>query len=216
MEKSTLQQETLFNIPFWGIRIINFEEKKKKLVKLLESYPEKEEKYEERVEDNFGNLVTFCHKGEFATNRQIDRSGLVERFFSIMKKELEDFSREINKDFAITDIWSVSYDVGDSQAAHNHSAVGLSGILYLDLPKDSPKTTYMQPWHDHETDTVKHIEVPIIEGDICIVPSFVLHFSGPNKSKNKKRIISWDMKILEKNQYLDQLKIHSLEEVYDN
>ena len=183
MEKSTLQLESLFNIPFWGIRIINFEEKKKKLVKLLESYPEEKEKYDEMKE------------GEFATNRQIDRSGLVEQFVSIMKQELEDFSKEIKKDFAITEIWSVRYDTGDNQAAHNHSSMGLSGLLYLDLPKDSPKTTYIQPWTDHETDTVKHIEVPIIEGDICIVPSFVLHFSGPNKSKNKKRIISWDMKL---------------------
>ena len=52
---------SLFNIPFWQIQIINFEEKKKELVKLLESYPEEKEKYEERVEDHFGNLVTFCH-----------------------------------------------------------------------------------------------------------------------------------------------------------
>ena len=178
MEKSTLQQETLFNIPFWGIRIINFEEKKKKLVKLLESYPEEK-------------------KGlrEFASN-QGSVTGLVGQFASIMKQELEDFSIEIEKQFAIIDIWSVSYAQGEYQSAHNHSSVGLSGLLYLDLPKDSPETTYIQPWTDHETDTIRYVEVPIIEGDIVIVPSFVLHFSKPNKSNSKKRIISWDMKIL--------------------
>ena len=189
MEKSTIQQESLFNIPFWGIRIINFEEKKKELVKLLESYPEERVKYDEMKE------------GEFATNRQTDRSGLVEQFVSIMNQELEGFSNEIKKDFAIVEIWSVSYAQGDSQSAHNHSSMGLSGILYLDLPKDSPETTYMQPWTDHETDTVRHIEVPIAEGVIVIVPSFVLHFSKPNKSNSKKRIISWDMKILNERKY---------------
>ena len=199
MEK-LIQEESLFNIPFWGIRIINFEEKKKELVKLLESYPEEKEKYEERVEDHFGNLVTFCHEGEFATNRQTDRSGLVEQFASIMNQELEGFSKEIKKDFAIVEIWSVSYAQGDSQSAHNHSSIGLSGILYLDLPKDSPETTYMQPWTDHETDTVRHVEVPIAEGVIVIVPSFVLHFSKPNKSNSKKRIISWDMKMIPKSE----------------
>ena len=178
MEKSTLQQESLFNIPFWGIRIADFQQKKKELVTLLESYPEKEK---EGIQ-------------EFASN-QGSVTGLVEQFASIMKQELEDFSRKINKDFAIIDIWSVSYAQGEYQSAHNHSALGLSGILYLDLPKDSPKTTYIQPWHDYETDTIRYIEVPIVEGDIVIVPSFVLHFSNPNKSKNKKRIISWDMKL---------------------
>ena len=188
MEK-LIQQESLFNIPFWGIRIINFEEKKKELVKLLESYPEERVKYDEMKE------------GEFATNRQTDRSGLVEQFVSIMNQELEGFSNEIKKDFAIVEIWSVSYAQGDSQSAHNHSSMGLSGILYLDLPKDSPETTYMQPWTDHETDTVRHIEIPIAEGVIVIVPSFVLHFSKPNKSNSKKRIISWDMKILNERKY---------------
>ena len=186
--ENLIQEKSLFNIPFWGIRIINFEEKKKELVKLLESYPEERVKYDEMKE------------GEFATNRQTDRSGLVEQFASIMNQELEGFSKEIKKDFAIVEIWSVSYAQGDSQSAHNHSSMGLSGILYLDLPKDSPETTYMQPWTDHETDTVRHIEVPIAEGVIVIVPSFVLHFSKPNKSKNKKRIISWDMKMIPKSE----------------
>ena len=178
MEK-LIQEESLFNIPFWGIRIINFEKKKKELVKLLESYPEEKKGLQ-----------------EFATNRPSNRFGLGEKFFSIMNQELVAFSKEIKKDLAIIDIWSVSYDTGDSQSAHNHSSMGLSGILYLDLPKDSPETTYIQPWTDHEIDSVPYIVVPIVEGDIVIVPSFVLHFSGPNKSKSKKRIVSWDMKIV--------------------
>ena len=175
-------KESLFNIPFWGIQLNNFEEKKKELVELLESYPEEKEEYE-------------GIEGEFATNRSTDRSGLREGFVSIMKQELEDFSKEIKKDFAVGEIWSVSYDTGDSQSAHNHSSLGLTGILYLDLPKDSPKTTYIQPWHDYTIDSVPNVTIPIVEGDIVIVPSFVLHFSKPNKSKNKKRIISWDMKL---------------------
>ena len=182
--ENLIQEKSLFNIPFWGIRIINFEEKKKELVKLLESYPEEKKGLQ-----------------EFATNRPTDRSGLVEQFGSIMNQELKAFTKEIKKDFAIVEIWSVSYAQGDSQSAHNHSSMGLSGILYLDLPKDSPETTYIQPWTDHETDTVRHVEVPIAEGVIVIVPSFVLHFSKPNKSNSKKRIISWDMKILNERKY---------------
>ena len=171
-------QESLFNIPCWKIQTINFEKKKKKLVKFLESHPE-EKKGEQ----------------EFYTNRQIDRSGLIEQFFSIMKQELENFSKEIKKDFAIPEIWSISYDKGDNHSPHNHGSTGLSGILYLDLPKDSPETVYIQPWNDYVDDTVKYVRISITEGDIVIVPSFVMHYSKPNKSKSKKRIISWDMKI---------------------
>ena len=173
-----IREDNLFNIPFWQIRSINFKEKKKELNKILKSYPEEKKGMQ-----------------EFATNRQSDRSGLVEQFGSIMNKELEDFSREIKKDFAITEIWSISYNKGDTHSVHNHGSVGVTGILYLDLPKDSPDTTYMQPWHDYRDDTTHFVSVPVVEGDIIIVPSFVWHFSKPNKSNSKKRIISWDMKI---------------------
>jgi len=171
---------SLFNIPFWQIQIINFEEKKNDLTKLLESYPEEEKK----------GIQTF------ATNRQSNRSGLIEPFGSIMSEELNAFSKDIKRSFDIHEIWSVSYGKGDYQSVHNHGSIGLSGLLYLDLPKDSPVTFYLQPWNDIEDDTVQYLPVPIVEGDIVIVPSFILHFSGPNKSENKKRIISWDMKIL--------------------
>ena len=174
-----IQKRSLFNIPFWQIKIINFEEKKNELTKLLESYPEERKGLQ-----------------EFATNRQIGPSDLINGFFSIMNQELEAFSREIEKEYTITDLWSLSYNRGDFHPAHNHSSMGLSGILYLDLPKDSSETTYIQPWNDYENDTVSHMAIPLVEGDMIIVPSFILHFSNPNKSENIKRIISWDMKIL--------------------
>ena len=175
-------QESLFNIPCWKIQIINFEEKKKKLTKLLESYPEEK--------DPTRKLQAFT------TNRQSDRSGLAEQFTSIMSEEMEDISKEIKTDFVIPQIWSVSYDKGAYHLPHNHGSTGLTGILYLNQPKDSPDTTYIQPWNDYELDTVQYMEIPITEGDIAIVPSSILHFSKPNESDSKKRIISWDMKIL--------------------
>ena len=179
-------QQTLFNIPCWKIQIINFEEKKKKLIKLLESYPEEK--------DNKSRLA--FNSQAFSTNRQSDRSGLVEQFSLIMSEEIEDISKEIKKDFSIPEIWSVSYGKGDYHLPHNHSSIGLTGILYLNLPEDSPATTYIQPWNDYEFDIVQYAELPSTEGDIAIVPSSILHFSKPNESDSKKRIISWDMKIV--------------------
>ena len=174
------QKKSLFNIPYWKIQIINFKKKKKELVELLKSYPDEKKGIQ-----------------EFSTNRQNNRAGLIEQFTSIMSEEAVELSKEIKKDFTIYDIWSVSYDKGDNQSPHNHSSIGLSSILYLDLPKDSPVTLYIQPWNNFEDDVVQYYPVPIVEGDIVIVPSFILHFSKPNKSDSKKRIIAWDMKYCE-------------------
>ena len=176
MEKMTLQK-SLFDIPYWKIQIVDFQQKKKELVELLESYPEEKTGLQ-----------------DFYTNRQSNRSGLIEQFASIMSQELGVFAKEIKKDFAIPEVWSVSYAQGDYQTPHNHSSMGLSGILYLDLPNNSPITNFIQPWNDYETDTVLYHSMPIAEGDIIIYPSFVQHFSEPNKTKKIKRVISWDMK----------------------
>ena len=181
-----IEKINLFHIPFWKIQVINFEEKKKKLNKVLEQFPENGRKGRE------GGIQ------DFVTNRHSNRFGLVEKFVSIMGEEMEEFSREIKKDFAIHEIWSITYGKGDHHISHNHGSWGLTGILYLDLPKDSPFTDYIQPWNDYEDDTVTHKKISILEGDIVIVPSFVLHFSRPNKSNSKKRVISWDMKIVER------------------
>jgi len=173
-----IDKSVLFPIFCWKIRIIDFEKKKKELIEILEPYPEKRQGIQ-----------------DFATNKQTNRDGLIEKFLSIMKQELEDFSKEIKKDIAITEVWSVSYDKEDSQLPHNHGSMGLTAILYLNLPKDSPKTEYIQPWND-ENDLCYHNAPDVVEGDMIIVPSFLLHFSKPNKSNSKKRVISWDMKII--------------------
>ena len=115
---------------------------------------------------------------------------------NILEEELTMLSEKLGKDIRIDDAWSVSYKKGEYHSVHNHGSVGLSGILYLDQPKDAPMTNYMQPWNDYFTDRTVYYPIPVQEGTIVVVPQFIQHFSEPNKSKKIKRIISWDMSIL--------------------
>tara|TARA_B100001059_G_C17675497_1_gene496808 strand:- start:85 stop:630 length:546 start_codon:yes stop_codon:yes gene_type:complete len=172
----------LFNIPYYSVPVLNFKnEKKKKLVNLLKSYPE------ERV-----GIQTFT------TNRQTDRQGLVNGFIQILGEEFEMISQQIKKSCSIEDIWSVTYNKGDYHSPHNHGSLGLAGILYLDLPNGSSVTNYIQPWNNIETDTTIYYPLPVSEGQIVVVPQFVQHFSPPhNAKKGKKRIISFDMNFVQ-------------------
>ena len=90
--------------------------------------------------------------------------------------------------------WSVTYNKGDYHVPHNHGSIGYCGILYLDMHKDSPVTTYIQPWND-ENDRTKLYKPPVEEGDIVIVPQYLWHYTEPNEIKFKKRIISFDFTI---------------------
>lgn len=172
-------QETLFNIPFYTIPTLNWSEKKKTLIKLFKAYPDKKHGIQ-----------------SFHTNRQSDRTGLKEAFSNIINEELNMLSQRIKKDIQLIDLWSVTYKQGEYHTPHNHGSTGLTGILYLQFPKDSPPTNYIQPWNDYITDRTIYYPLPVQEGQIVVVPRFISHFSSPTETKKIKQIISWDMNIL--------------------
>ena len=172
-------EDTIFNIQMWSIPTLNFKNKKPQLEKLCKAFPEKKHGIQ-----------------PFYTNRQRDRSGFAEAFNNIMSEELGMLSQKLKKDIQIQDIWSVSYKKGDYHTPHNHGSVGLTGILYLNLPKDGEVTQYIQPWNDWYTDRTIYYPYKVTEGDIVVLPRFIRHFTEPSKLKQIKRIISWDMNIL--------------------
>jgi len=71
-------QETLFNIPFYTIPALNWSVKKKNLTKLFKSYADKKH-----------GIQTFH------TNRQSDRTGLVEAFTNLLGEELNMLSQKL-------------------------------------------------------------------------------------------------------------------------
>ena len=111
----------------------------------------------------------------FSTNRQKDRTGFADAFNNIVGEELGMLSQRLKKDIHVQDIWSVSYKKGDYH---------------------TPVTQYMQPWNDWYSDRTIYLPLKVNEGDIVVTPKFVRHFTEPHKSKQIKRIISWDMNIL--------------------
>jgi len=173
-----MQQNSLFKIDYWKISVVDFKIKKQQLIDLLKEYPEKKQG------------IQF-----FSTNKQNNRDKLSEKFFNIFSEEFKQFSNNIKKNIILEDVWSVSYNLGDYHIPHNHGVKGLSGILYLELNEKSPSTCFLQPWNDIEKDESTIFNMPVKEGEIIIFPSFVNHFSLPNKYKKIKRIVSFDMKI---------------------
>tara|TARA_Y100001963_G_C6687502_1_gene402958 strand:+ start:299 stop:823 length:525 start_codon:yes stop_codon:yes gene_type:complete len=168
----------LFTIPMWSIPCLNFSKKKKQLETLCKAYPEKKHGLQ-----------------PFYTNRQSDRTNMAQAFTNILADELEMLGKKLKKDIQIEDVWSVSYKKGDYHTPHDHGSVGLTGIIYVNMPKDGAVTQYIQPWNDWYSDRTIYYPMPVQEGTIVVMPKFIRHFTEPSKSKKIKRIISWDMRI---------------------
>ena len=162
--------EPIFKIEFFKIKCINFKNKKKKLKKTLARYPE-------------------MPQGNFKCNR--NKCSINTEFKEIFSDEFMLINTKYNSKIKLDRAWSVTYNKGDYHVPHNHGSIGYCGILYLDMHKDSPVTTYIQPWND-ENDRTKLYKPPVEEGDIVIVPQYLWHYTEPNEIKFKKRVVSFD------------------------
>ena len=159
-----------FKIEFFKIKCCNFKNKREHIEEILKQYPE----------IPINNFKSNRNKADFTWQLQ-----------EIFKDEFNFINIKYNKKIDVTRSWSVTYDKGDYHIPHNHSSQGYSGILYLRMKNDSPKTNYIQPWNS-EIDMTRSYCPSVEEGDIMIVPQFLIHYTEPNKLAFKKRIISFD------------------------
>ena len=165
--------EPIFNIEFFRIKCCDFKNKKKAIIKVLKQYPE----------------IPFAN---FYSNK--NKTQLSEPFTKIFRDEFKLIKAKYNSKITIYKTWSISYKKGNYHVPHNHGATGYTGILYLDMNKKSPVTTYIRPWNDDKDKTVL-FKPPVEEGDIMIVPRFLMHYTEPNKISFKKRVVSFDFKV---------------------
>ena len=162
--------EPVFKIEFFKIKCIDFKNKKKKLEKILERYPE-------------------TPRLNFHSNR--DKCSITTEFREIFRDEFNLIRTKFNSKILLQRVWSVVYHKGHYHVPHNHSSTGYCGILYLDMKPDSPKTTYIQPWNNEDDRSVLYTP-QVKSGDIMIVPQFLMHYTIPNPINFKKRIVSFD------------------------
>ena len=163
---------SLFTVPLLRLTCSDFKNKRKKIKRVLEAYPER-------------------RNSNFYSNRGLTHKNLIEEFTEIFKNEFSFITKAFNKSIKVNDVWSVTYGKGDYHVPHNHGSTGYAGIVYLELPNSAPKTIYIQPWNDSKDNTVLE-EIDVSQGNIVIVPKFVMHFTRPSPSKLLKRIVSFD------------------------
>jgi len=162
--------EPIFKIEFFKIKCCDFKNKKQKIEKVLEKYPE----------------IPFPN---FNSNR--NKADVTAELRQIFKDEFNLIETKFNNKILLQRAWSVTYDKGHYHVPHNHSSQGYAAILYLQMKKDSPKTTYIQPWNNEKDQSVLY-SPEVEEGDMMIVPQFLTHYTEPNKTYFKKKILSFD------------------------
>ena len=174
--------EPIFKIEGFKIKCANFKKKKKEMEKALKKIPETRNKHFDSSRRADDNSLTI------QSDLRVPLKNIFAEEFNVMKTQ---YSANLD----LTAAWSVTYKKGDYHLPHNHGSVGYGGVLYLDMQPKHPHTIYLQPWNNDRDNSVL-FRPPAEEGDIMIIPKFIIHHSEPNKLNAPKRIIGFDFNLI--------------------
>jgi len=177
----TLSKITLFEISSFRYSIPNWEEKKVKLIKMLDS-----------VEYEWHMCST-----DFYTSD--GRAPYFDEWYSIMKNDLDNVLPHLGLHYHPKEfwhLWSQEYRGNEFHGPHNHGNAVLSAVLYLDLdPMEHGGTTFYAPFVEPLIGTVADVTAQVSEGDILFFPGTLLHEARPTLSEKMRKIISFNIPI---------------------
>ena len=167
----------LFSIPFCHKKIQNWKEKKSELLKLKEkNIPYIKEE----------NIFTDFHS-EYNYSQKLEK---------ILKEELDIIYLKFEvRNYFVRKSWIEVSEKNMDHKPHNHGALGLSAVLFLDFnPKYHEPTHFISPIGNFETgDTTYFIPSNVDEGSLIVFPSMINHFTIKNDSNVPRTIISFNM-----------------------
>ncbi|MAM04474.1 MAG: hypothetical protein CMD06_00760 [Flavobacteriales bacterium] len=122
----------------------------------------------------------------------------IEKYRTYYNKSNEIFLRKFPKNFEIIG-WMISMDKGGSLKAHIHKEGWVSGSLYFKLPEkrngNSGNIAFSQ--HGEHYPNIDNYRTEILnlnEGDICMFPSSLFHYTIPYQSDEKRVCLAFDLK----------------------
>lgn len=166
-------------IPYYQYSVLNWPDKKKKLLSEINS-----------------SLFYRNNSDEFYTDK--GNSQYLQNFLNIFDSELQSLGHDLKANkLEILDVWCVKYKMYDFHVPHTHGNCDLSGILYFDFIEDLHSPTYyvIDSMHHLCKNTLINTTENVKEGDMLIFPSNLLHFTKPNFSTADRIIISFDIKV---------------------
>lgn len=155
------------------------------------------------VKDSILSLVDFdnneYHKDKlisFTDYKNCENQSYVDDMIPILRPYLKRLNEILPYKFSdITGMWCQKYKANDFHPPHEHGNQGYSCVLYAKFdPKHHDATVFLPPFPDEYGSTyIKHID-NVVEGDLFIFPSNIIHMSMPHKSDVDRIIISFNLK----------------------
>jgi hypothetical protein len=169
----------MFYIPIITLKVINWEEKKKKLV---DKYKTLQLKYHE--------------KDHVKTNYHEDYLSLVPHVVDVLGQELQEFIDVVKlPSCEVVSAWFELSRKGDYHQVHHHGPTGFSSVCFIEFCNNVHEPTlFLSPFNNFLTGEELRYTPDVCEGTIIFFPSSILHYTEPNLSDKERLILSFNLK----------------------
>jgi uncharacterized protein (TIGR02466 family) len=140
--------------------------------------------------------VTKSNFGGYQTNDDLHREGIFFELTSIIENISNEIFKLYSTDKLVIDaLWGNINSSGNYNAAHIHDGV-LSGVLYLQVPKNSGKLVLINPAVRSDSHCIRLKNYAIRPEFLgCIIfPSWLEHYVEPNGSNENRISLSFNLK----------------------
>tara|TARA_B100000242_G_C42875088_1_gene406040 strand:+ start:163 stop:669 length:507 start_codon:yes stop_codon:yes gene_type:complete len=166
----------MLTIPFYHYKVSNWKEKKEQLLDFVSNL----------------SFKYFNKPADLYTTYGDQTSSIP---LKILEDDILKFTTEVKYSGEINaEIWFQKYYENQFHSPHNHGAIGYSSVLYINFDKRMHDgTRFLAPFNDPDGN---HVEFApdVDEGSLIFFPSYLYHFTVPNKSDSIRIIMSMNIR----------------------
>lgn len=170
----------MFSVPLILIEIKDWEEKKEKIISLID---------EKKIsKDHQENHYTSYFYRQDSENPELNK---------IFNNEFSAFCKSINvKNYSLESFWIQKYENMNEHTIHNHGATGYSFVCYVEFdPEKHKSTTFISPFNNFITGEIINHLPNVTEGTLIFFPSSIHHYAPINTSNSPRIILSGNMSV---------------------
>ena len=153
---SSIEMLTPFYIPVFVVKIAQWENKKKRLLSL--------------VDWNNSAGIQDDHFTDYHLNK-INGCSYKDQFEAVLSEEFQVMADHLQVNLVIKDVWAQKYVKEKGMQVHTHGTEGFSCVLYAEFdPLEHESTTFIAPFNNFVNNDNLYFKPDVTEGTILVFP----------------------------------------------
>ena len=192
-----------FSTPVWTFLIDNFQSTNEDIYKYIKKLQE---------EDNKGIVksnILGWHSKDFDLKNE-DTIKFINKISNKINQVMVDMDWNLNNQIAkITNMWAIINKGGAANSRHHHGNSDISAAYYVKAPKNCgdivfydprPAPVFSHPYANQPNNLNAMVNsVKPVEGCLVLFPGYLDHSVNENLSNKERVVISFNIKLLQKN-----------------